>query len=270
MSCKGSISGAFSSHLYVTPLDERARTLCLFFLGPWLEDSSSLEPLDLERDLYTVAMVSVGIKAGLDTNSSRDVDGKTKLTLPGRISIWLPAKISGRCLSISRDGLARAGTWLCRGARSSAGTSCPDPPWRATSMSQLGGGLERWATHLSQTGVFRGPDRPNIVETIGVSVTKAEQRLLALSTCQCSHSDEGEDIFGAPPASWLPRWSRAALESSNKGHEHAGPWRVGAVSISLLGFLIQLNSPPDYDSELTARVQEAQSYTEKTAVKRVA
>lgn len=65
------------------------------------------------------------------------------------------------------------------------------PTMRATSMSQLGGGLERWATHLSQTGMFRGPDRPNIVETIGVSVTKAEQRLLALSTCQCSHFDEG-------------------------------------------------------------------------------
>lgn len=128
-----------------------------------------------------------------NTVSSRDVDGKTELTVPGRISIWLPAKISGRWLSISRDGLARAGPWLCRGARSSAGgTSCPDPPWRATSMSQLGGGLERWATHLSQTGVFRGPDRPNIVETIGVSVTKAEQRLLALSTCQCSDLAEGE------------------------------------------------------------------------------
>lgn len=110
--------------------------------------------------------------------------------------LWLPAKISGRCLSISRDGLARAGTWLCRGARSSAG----GPPVRTHHGGQLRcrnlavgwrGGLERWATHLSQTGVFRGPDRPNIVETIGVSVTKAEQRLLALSTCQCSHFDEG-------------------------------------------------------------------------------
>lgn len=64
--CKGRIPGALRSHLYVTPLDERARTLCLFFLGPWLEDSSSLEPLDLERDLYTVAIVSVGIKAALE------------------------------------------------------------------------------------------------------------------------------------------------------------------------------------------------------------
>lgn len=53
------------SHLYVTPLDESARTLCLFFLGPWLEDSSSLEPLALEIDLYTVAIVSVWISAGL-------------------------------------------------------------------------------------------------------------------------------------------------------------------------------------------------------------
>lgn len=152
-------TSACPSHLYVTPLDERARTLCLFFLGPWLEDSSSLGPLDFERDLYTVAIVSLG-GHGLPANgnSSRDVDGKTELTVPGRISIWLPAKISGRCLSISRDGLAKAGPWPCRGAGSSAGdTSCPDPPWRATSMSQLGGGLERWATQLSQTGVFRGP-----------------------------------------------------------------------------------------------------------------
>ena len=53
--------GAYLSHLYVTPLDESARTLCLFFLGPWLEDSSSLEPLALESDLYTVAIVSKGI-----------------------------------------------------------------------------------------------------------------------------------------------------------------------------------------------------------------
>lgn len=39
------------AHLYVTPLDERASTLCLFFRGPRLEDSSSLEPLALESDL---------------------------------------------------------------------------------------------------------------------------------------------------------------------------------------------------------------------------
>jgi hypothetical protein len=51
----------------VTPLDESARTLCLFFLGPWLEDSSSLEPLALERDLYTVAIVSMGISASRGT-----------------------------------------------------------------------------------------------------------------------------------------------------------------------------------------------------------
>lgn len=61
------LAGAYPSHLYVTPLDERARTLCLFFLGPWPADSSSLEPLDLERDLYTVAIISVGVKAGLET-----------------------------------------------------------------------------------------------------------------------------------------------------------------------------------------------------------
>lgn len=105
-----SLSGAYPSHLYVTPLDERARTLCLFFLGPWLADSSSLEPLDLERDLYTVAIVGGGDQGWPGNgNSSRDVGGRTKLAVPGRISIWLPAKISGRCLSISRDGLARAG-----------------------------------------------------------------------------------------------------------------------------------------------------------------
>lgn len=70
-----------------------------------------------------------------------------------------------------------------------------DPHWRATSMSQLGGGLKRWATHLSQTGVFRGPDRPNIVETIGVSVTRADTGLLALSTCQGSQIAEGMAIL---------------------------------------------------------------------------
>ena len=109
-------------------------------------------------------------------------------------------------------------------------------------MSQLGGGLKRWATHLSQTGMFRGPDRPNIVETIGVSVTKAEQRLLALSTCQRSYPAEGEAVLGIPPASWQPRWSRAALESgSNKGHERQRPGRAGAVSVySLHVFLILL------------------------------
>lgn len=45
------------THLYVTPLDERTSTLCLFLRGPWLEDSSSLVPLALASDLYTVAMV---------------------------------------------------------------------------------------------------------------------------------------------------------------------------------------------------------------------
>lgn len=61
----------YPSHLYVTPLDESARTLCLFFLGPWLEASSSLEPLDLESDLYTVAIVSMSINAcwGIEISS---------------------------------------------------------------------------------------------------------------------------------------------------------------------------------------------------------
>lgn len=200
------------------------------------QDSLLVLPWAMARGLVILGAVGFGeglvyCRHGLggdqgrsgNTKSSRDVDGKTKLTLPGRISIWLPAKISGRCLSISRDGLARAGTWLCRGARSSAGTSCPDPPWRATSMSQLGGGLERWATHLSQTGVFRGPDRPNIVETIGVSVTKAEQRLLALSTCQCSHSDEGRTssgrrlLAGCPGGLEPPSSPAATKDTSMRG-----------------------------------------------------
>lgn len=160
--------------------------------------------------------------------------------------------------------------------RSSAGgNSCLDPPWRATSMSQLGGGLQRWATHLSQTGVFRGPDRPNIVETHrGVrdqgGTTFAGSFHVSAFFTSLRRGGGGEAILGVPPASWLHRWSRAALESSgNKGHEHAGPWRVGAVSISLLDSHSTRHTP-DYDGKLTGRVQEAQSYTEKTAVKRVA
>ena len=44
------------SHLKVTPLEERIRTLCLFFLMPLL-GASAFDPLDLEMDLYTAAIV---------------------------------------------------------------------------------------------------------------------------------------------------------------------------------------------------------------------
>lgn len=81
------------------------------------------------------------------TSSNLDVDGKTKLTVPGRISIWLPAKISGRCLSINRDGLARAGTWLCRGARSSAG----GPPVRTHHAGNFDVATWRWAVEVGHT-----------------------------------------------------------------------------------------------------------------------
>lgn len=90
-------------------------------------------------------------------------------------------------------------------------------------MSQLGGGLKRWATHLSQTGMFRGPDRPNIVETIGVSVTKAEHRLLAHSTCQRSYfsegrpSSEGRLLAGSPVGLEPPSSSAATKDTSARG-----------------------------------------------------
>lgn len=119
------------------------------------------------------------------------------------------------------------GPGFVEGARSSAGDLlCLDPPWRATSMSQLGGGLERWATHLSQTGVFRGPDRPNIVKTIGVSVTKAELRLLALSTCQCPDLADGERgssssgcrlLAGCPGGLEPPSSPAATKDTSTRG-----------------------------------------------------
>lgn len=112
---------------------------------------------------------------------------------------------------------------------------------------------------------------PTLSKPIGVSVTKAGNvcwlfpRVSVLTSLR-----RGQTILGVPPAGWLAQWSRAALESSgNKGHEHAGPWGVGAVSISLLDSH-STRHKPDYDGKLTGRVQEAQSYTEKTAVKRVA
>lgn len=52
--------GAGGSYLYVTPLEVKINTLCLFrFLV--LTVLSSLCPLVLERDLYTAAIAQVNI-----------------------------------------------------------------------------------------------------------------------------------------------------------------------------------------------------------------
>lgn len=48
------------THLYVTPRDESIRTFCLFLLMVLLAPSS-LDPLVLDRDLYTEAMVSTKV-----------------------------------------------------------------------------------------------------------------------------------------------------------------------------------------------------------------
>lgn len=73
-----------------------------------------------------------------------------------------------------------------------------------------------------------------------------------------------------PHTSRLPSWSRAALgSSSNKGHDHARP-QDGCYLDIITWVSHSTRHTPDYDSKLTTHVQEAQRYTEKTAVKRVA
>lgn len=53
-----------SPYLYVTPLDERMRTLCLFFFMPaplLLSSASTSLPEDFDSVLYTDDMVIVGV-----------------------------------------------------------------------------------------------------------------------------------------------------------------------------------------------------------------
>ena len=47
-------------YLYVTPLEDKIRTFCLFFLTPLLVASSDC-PLVFVSDLYTAAMLKVDL-----------------------------------------------------------------------------------------------------------------------------------------------------------------------------------------------------------------
>jgi len=53
--CAGGGGHGGESYLNVTPLEERMRTLCLFFLTPSF-GASSFWPVALDKDLYTAAI----------------------------------------------------------------------------------------------------------------------------------------------------------------------------------------------------------------------